>query len=861
MHLGEHFRGQAHHVGRFRGVLGSRRVVVEAFGHGYMPHVLNTTDHEHITVTGHDGLGSSMDSAHGRTTQTVYSLGSRLVRDTGQQRNLPSHVKALLFSLVYTAPDNIFYFFRVELRVALEQCVDQRSRQRLRTHVAETTVFGTTHRSPHAIDDDNVSRIKAHRSFSVRKSRSGLAKEFLASLGHFTQLLGRVVQRTKICKLVCQFNELVYTHIIDVAQGTTTERREADTEDQTHIRISRIFHDAIFQAANSFQTQRDHHAGDDVFVTEVVLTLNNRLKQLVGFFVDNLFLLALAVQFILVEANVVLLTVTVIVKHHVDRGGFRVLHAIREAVSHNVTGVLACVHANNVKQVGRAHRPAKLFHDLVDFLEVGAVTNQANETAKVREQNTVNQEARAIVHHDRSLAHGLGVSHGGRDGAITGLFTTDNLNQRHHMHRVEEVHTTEVFRTLQVLGQKVDGNRGGIGGDDGVVANHFFGFAQYGIFYLRVFNNRFNHQVYVLEIAVVQGWRDAVQNIGHLACIHTTFINTLGQKLLGFFQTQGDTVLIDVLHDDRGAFQCGLISNTTTHNTGTENSGQFYIRRFFFPRTGFLLQCLIIQEQTNQTGRNVSFGHLGKAFGFHLDCLVTGHASMLLHGLDGFHRRWIVLASLACNKCLGDLERHHAFHGVKLDLALLLFTTGQIVQLTFVALFDNGNSGINQLVGFNYGVNSTHFQGSVSTVFSTARNPFNGIIHTNQAGQSNGTAEAREDAQLHFRQTYLGLGSHYTVVGRQTHFETTAQSDTVNSRDGREREVFNGVEYRVSLEVVGNEVFLGTGKQLGELGDIGTDDKAVLGTGNNQALQVLLGFECFSCGAQLFDGETVELVD
>src|SRR5690606_40732246 len=91
---------------------------------------------------------------------------------------LPSHVKALLFSLVYTAPDNIFYFFRVELRVALEQCVDQRSRQRLRTHVAETTVFGTTHRSPHAIDDDNVSRIKAHRSFSVRKSRSGLAKEF-----------------------------------------------------------------------------------------------------------------------------------------------------------------------------------------------------------------------------------------------------------------------------------------------------------------------------------------------------------------------------------------------------------------------------------------------------------------------------------------------------------------------------------------------------------------------------------------------------------------------------------------------------------------------------------------------------------
>ena len=234
---------------------------------------------------------------------------------------------------------------------------------------------------------------------------------------------------------------------------------------------------------------------------------------------------------------------------------------------------------------------------------------------------------------------------------------------------------------------------------------------------------------------------------------------------------------------------------------------------------------------------------------------------MLLHGLDRFHRRRVVLASLAGHERLGNLECHHAFHGIELDLAFLFFTASHVVQLAFIALLDDRNGSFNQLVSANNSVNSTGFQSGISAVFSTTSNPLNRIVHTNQAGQANSTAKARENTQLHFRQTYLGLGSHDTIVGRQAHFETTTQSDTVDSGNRRERQIFNGVEYFVGLEVVGHEVFLGTGKQLGKLGDISTDNEAVLGAGYYQAFQVLLRFECFSCGAQLFDGETVELVD
>ena len=50
-------------------------------------HVLDTTYHEHVAVTGLNRLGGSVDGAHGGTTQTVNGLCSRLVRDTGQQGN------------------------------------------------------------------------------------------------------------------------------------------------------------------------------------------------------------------------------------------------------------------------------------------------------------------------------------------------------------------------------------------------------------------------------------------------------------------------------------------------------------------------------------------------------------------------------------------------------------------------------------------------------------------------------------------------------------------------------------------------------------------------------------------------------
>ena len=78
--------------------------------------------------------------------------------------------------------------------------------------------------------------------------------------------------------------------------------------------------------------------------------------------------------------------------------------------------MVAGVDADHVHQVRRAHWPAEFFHDFVDAHEVHARADQLGETAEVREQHTVDQEARAVIDHDRVLAHFLGVGNGGGNG-------------------------------------------------------------------------------------------------------------------------------------------------------------------------------------------------------------------------------------------------------------------------------------------------------------------------------------------------------------------------------------------------------------------------------------------------------------
>ncbi len=130
--------------------------------HADVPHVLDTADHEYITVPGHDRLGGSVQRAHRRTAQSADGLRSAGMRNRGHQRGHARDVPALLQGLVDASPDHILDFLRIDLVVALQQLADQVRRHVFGASVAVHATLGTTHGRATEVDNHHVSWIEAH---------------------------------------------------------------------------------------------------------------------------------------------------------------------------------------------------------------------------------------------------------------------------------------------------------------------------------------------------------------------------------------------------------------------------------------------------------------------------------------------------------------------------------------------------------------------------------------------------------------------------------------------------------------------------------------------------------------------------
>ena len=179
------------------------------------------------------------------------------------------------------------------------------------------------------------------------------------------------------------------------------------------------------------------------------------------------------------------------------------------------------INTYHVQQISRAHRPTKLFfHHFVDFAEIRPVAQQLTETGKIGKQHAVNEETRAVINHNRRFAHLACPGDNLSDGFIRAFLAANDLNQRHTVHRVKEVHPTEVFRTLKRAGQFVDWDGGSIRSQYGVRANLIFGFRQYRFFHFWVFYDRFNYHVHAFETAIVEGGVNGGNNARHFQTVN-----------------------------------------------------------------------------------------------------------------------------------------------------------------------------------------------------------------------------------------------------------------------------------------------------------------------------------------------------
>ena len=447
------------------------------------------------------------------------------------------------------------------------------------------------------------------------------------------------------------------------------------------------------------------------------------------------------------------------------------------------------------------------------------------------------------------------------DSLLRALLALDDLDQRHLVHGIEEVHAEKVLGALQVSGQRVDGNTRSIRRNYRFIRDFFFRLGQNRFLDLGVFDDGFDHRVDVAEVAVGERGTNARHPFGHLRGIHLAALDALGEMLGGLLQTLVDGLFLDVLHQDRHALVGGLVGDTTTHDAGAENRRLLDGMCDLAVLLALLLDQLIVEEQLDQ-GRGLGgLGQLDEAFGFFLDGRIAVHAGSLGHAIDRLDRRGIHALGLTEHETLGRLEGHRRFGLVELERRLLLGLAGLPVELTGDRAFQQIAGGGFEFVLGDDRVDHAGLERLVGTPRVAVGNPFDGVVGTDQARRAYRAAEAGIDTELGFRKADLGLFTHHAIVGGQTHFQAAAERHAVDRGHAREIQVLDGREHAVGVRHPLAHLVVGGLEALAEFHDVGADDECRLGRFHQQALDVIGMGQRLRGLVEIVDGGLVELVD
>ena len=102
-----------------------------------------------------------------------------------------------------------------------------------------------------------------------------------------------------------------------------------------------------------------------------------------------------------------------------------------------------------VEQRHRPHRHAEVDHGLVERLDGVAFLEQEAGLVHVRPEDAVDDEAGAVVAVDDGLAELARESGDGDHGHVRGLLAADDLDERHAVDGIEEVHPDDVLGMLR----------------------------------------------------------------------------------------------------------------------------------------------------------------------------------------------------------------------------------------------------------------------------------------------------------------------------------------------------------------------------------------------------------------------------
>jgi hypothetical protein len=149
-------------------------------------------------------------------------------------------------------------------------------------------------------------------------------------------------------------------------------------------------------------------------------------------------------------------------------------------------------------------------HRAIHVLDRDSLLDQPRGLVHVGHQRARGVEAGAVLHHDHVLAHPAPERHGGGDRGRLRLPARHHLEQRHLVHRREEVHPEHAPGPARALHDVADRQRRRVGRVDRVVGHHRFGLGQHLLLEREVLEDRLDQKLAAAKAAHRRGRRDAL---------------------------------------------------------------------------------------------------------------------------------------------------------------------------------------------------------------------------------------------------------------------------------------------------------------------------------------------------------------
>ena len=197
-----------------------------------------------------------------------------------------------------------------------------------------------------------------------------------------------------------------------------------------------------------------------------------------------------------------------------------------------------------------------------------AVSVDADCLVNHRDQDTVYNEACALVNSDRGLAERLHQLIGGLKCLVVGQHRTGNLNQLHDVSRVEEVYADNLCCTCRNSACNFcDGQRRSVGTNDAVLVKNGIQILQQVFLQIHSLQNNFHDELGTSCVLTVDGQGQVCQCSIHFFLCHLAALYSTCEVALNTLLTAFAELFLDIDHRNRMTGLQEYFCNTGTHVT------------------------------------------------------------------------------------------------------------------------------------------------------------------------------------------------------------------------------------------------------------------------------------------------------